>query len=768
MANFVDCVEQAFRQKRISQAIRDQVVSSNDPQAELDNILATKSRQKREAIIQAVRMNDLLIDIKSHPKGMAAGLAATMTKDIHGEAKYDNVDYLAAVEQARYHSKVAEFLSRFRTRKLGFSQDTEGLEDLVRAMHGRQSSDADINGFANDLKNLFEEIRVIFNNAGGSIAKNVGWNLPQQHNKIAIEKAGQDVWLDYVFNRLDRTKMVDDLGNPLSDTQLTDALKYVYKTIITDGLHKTQELTSSPRMGSKLSRKHSEQRFIYFKDGDAWLDYHRRFGSGDILTTITGHIDTLGHEVALMKKFGPNPKASFDALFNEIKKAGQDTKVFGSLEWIFKVISGEVNQVQNVTMADFMQTTRNVLTASTLGSAFLSAISDVSFSAITSRYNSIPYLKVLGKQMSLMSPTNEADRIAAVKIGLTADSWVGMLTAANRYADVYGVGTTAKMAEAVMRGSLLSPWTDAGRKAFGMEFASLLADNYGKRFDDLDPNLKKAFESYDIAEADWDVLRQQTTFDHNGARYANLTTVEAAKFHRMVLTETDFAVPTPDSRIKAIQRGGMKRGTFEGEAWRSAMMLKSFPMTVISTHLYRMAQQEGMVNKLSYAAQLFIGGMIMGGVALQAKDIAAGREPRPIDAKFIPAAIAQGGGLGIFGDFIFSDQNRFGGGPASTVLGPVGELANKTTSLTLGNIQQAVKGEETNVLGEATQYLKRYTPNTWQLNLFKNAIFDQIALHADPVGERKRHRRIIQSRQKDYDQGFWWKPGEPLPEFIKD
>ena len=66
--------------------------------------------------------------------------------------------------------------------------------------------------------------------------------------------------------------------------------------------------------------------------------------------------------------------------------------------------------------------------------------------------------------------------------------------------------------------------------------------------------------------------------------------------------------------------------------------------------------------------------------------------------EFFAAAFAQGGGLGIFGDFIFSDQNRFGGGLVSTAFGPTGELIDKTVQLTVGNIQEAVKGEETNVL----------------------------------------------------------------------
>jgi len=46
-----------------------------------------------------------------------------------------------------------------------------------------------------------------------------------------------------------------------------------------------------------------------------------------------------------------------------------------------------------------MQTTRNLLTAATLGKAFLSAISDVGFQAITAKFNNIPAYKVISRQL---------------------------------------------------------------------------------------------------------------------------------------------------------------------------------------------------------------------------------------------------------------------------------------------------------------------------------------------------------------------------------
>ena len=72
----------------------------------------------------------------------------------------------------------------------------------------------------------------------------------------------------------------------------------------------------------------------------------------------------------------------------------------------------------------------------------------------------------------------------------------------------------------------------------------------------------------------------------------------------MIMSETDYAVPMPDARVKAMTTGGLGRGKIEAQAWRSVMMLKSFPLTIATTHLYRAAFQESNGQKLQYAGLL--------------------------------------------------------------------------------------------------------------------------------------------------------------------
>lgn len=778
MASFNECIDIALKNKRISKDVAQAILDADDPNAAIDDVLGNLSRQRRETAIQAVRFAQAMDDIRSHPQGMYYGLTALMTKDPRGVSSYNNVEYLGKFYEGKYHSKFADALSKFRTKMFGLTQDEEGLNKLVRAIYGEAVDDPEIEKFAKQWLDLTDEIRADFNARGGSISKNERWFMPQKHDGVAIEKLGRETWKEEIKPLLDRQFMLDDTGKPLGDAEYDEMLDYVYETITTGGLNKVKEMTV-PRMGKKLARKGSERRVLYFKDAESWIAYQNKFGKGDVFTTLTDHINAFANDVALMERFGPSPETTYQALRAMVDREARLTGPQKSMsDAIFNVVSGKLNQGELTGAADFMQTTRNLLTAATLGKAFLSAISDVGFQAITAKFNNIPAYKVISRQLSLLSPTNEADRIFATKIGLISEA-VNRAAAANRYSDIYGTGKSTKVAEFVMRASLLEPWTDMGRKAFGMEFSSMLADNFGKTVDELDPILQNRFEAYGITADDWNVFRKQKPVTHKKAKFADMLQERGEKFHRMVLAETDYAVPSPDARVRAITTAGQGRATVAGQGIRTIMMLKSFPITIALTHLHRAAFQATAGQKLQYLGLMMTTTTVLGALALQAKDIAAGREPRPMDNKeFFAAAIAQGGGIGIFGDYLFSDVNRFGGGPVQTAFGPTGQLAEDVLKLTIGNaqeaiplilqgqIREAISSEQTNILGESVKFVERYTPDIWQTHLFKNAMFDQIEMLADPDAQRK-YNRMMRKRQRDYQQDYWWKPGEPLPEALQ-
>jgi hypothetical protein len=770
MPSFAECVSKAVKRKAITKKLADEILAAEDPQDAIDDLLADASRQRRETAIQAVRTSQAISDVFSHPSGPYAGLRAILGQDPTGQLGTENIEQLAEFYLGRYQKRMAEAMSRMRSKKLGFAQDEEVANQFARAVYGEAVEDADIAKFGREWLDLVELIRKDFNRQGGSIPKNENFLLPQKHDLQRVKAAGYENWRNRILPMLDRTKMLNELGRPLTDEQLEEGLKHSFESITTGGLNKLKD-ANVPRLGRKLSRRHSERRFLYFKDAKSWTDYHNEFGGGDIYTTLTDYMEMMANDVALMRRMGPNTQSTYDAVIAQIKVRDELTQFQeAKANALFDTVTGRINRGEMTSLADGFQTTRNILTAAFLPKAWLSAIADVGFIGVTSNYNNIPMYKVMQRQMRLMGKDQERMRVFAIRAGLMADNWVARSTSASRYSEITGTNLSTKIAEGVMRGSLLTPWTDSGRKAFGMEFSAMLADNVNVRYADLDPNMRRGFETYGITEQDWDNFRKQDLLDFDGAKFADLTQDGGVKFHQMVLTETDYAVPTPTARVRAITSGGLGRGTIPGQAWRSAMMLKSFPFTIAATHFYRVAYMATMGERLQYGGALLATSLVMGGLSLQLKDIAAGRNPRPImdedtgiDPKFFAAALVQGGGLGIFGDFLFADANRYGGGLASTAFGPTGQLVNDVDRLIKGNIQEVLAGEDTDFLRESVRFTKRYTPSLWQVDLLKNAMFDQLEIMADPAAE-KRFNRIMRSRERDYGQKYWWQPGEMLPE----
>ena len=768
------CIDVAVQAGKISKAMGQEILKADSPEDAISNLVKNISREKREKAIQSIRIAEAFDNVKNHGSDNAmTGLMSLMVKDITGKASYLNVDMLGKSYTKKYMAKWADSLSMFRTRMFGLSQDEEGLNRFIRSVYGEAVDDSKINKAAKDWLEIVDDMNREFNANGGSIAKNKKWLLPQAHDMRRVRAVKYEDWRSFIINKLDRNEMVDDKGRILSDNNFEDALKYVYETISTGGLNKAKDFTV-PNLRTKLSRKGSEKRFLYFKDAESWMAYQNEFGKGDILTTLTDHIQSVSNDTALMRVFGTNPKQTFEVLKREAEKLQQaknkpvKDREKATLNAVYKTISGDINNGELVTLADGMQFIRNIQVASKLGGATLSSVTDIATTILTANYNKIPATKVFSRQMSLMNPANEQDRIFAARMGLIFDGWFGRAHSANRFSDTYGTGASAKTAEAVLRFSGLEVWTESGRKAFGMEFAGMLSDNFSKTFDSLDPSIQNAFKNYQISKTDWDNFRATEPLDLRGSKFADLTKDESMKFHSMILSETDYAVPTPDARVRAIATAGTERGTVWGQIARSAMMIKSFPITIVTTHLYRGATQATTGGKMMYLGAFATSTTLMGAFALQIKDLAAGRNPRPMDdPEDWVTAFVQGGSGSLFADYVVSDVNKYGRGFVETILGPMASLVNDTYKLTIGNIREAVIGDETNVLGEAAKYVKDVAPDPWQIQLFTNSMFDNIRLMADPDYQSSLNR-VRAKRYKEFGQDYWWEQGETPLEVLED
>jgi len=131
------------------------------------------------------------------------------------------------------------------------------------------------------------------------------------------------------------------------------------------------------------------------------------------------------------------------------------------------------------------------------------------------------------------------------------------------------------------------------------------------------------------------------------------------------------------ARERAFVTLGSQRGTPLGEAFRSIMQFKRFPITFVTRHLGREFSRERKVDAAG-PAQLIAATTLLGYASITAKDAFKGLTPRdPTSPATWIAAFTQGGGAGIYGDILTADYIRFGGGGLDTLAGPsVGTLGD--------------------------------------------------------------------------------------------
>ncbi len=798
MASFNYCIDQALKGKKINKKLAEQIKQAQDPEAVIKDLVTRLSISKREKIVDAIRTAKAIENINSHPDGAIKGLQALLGKDNAGKAHYSNIDMLQRVYTEQFASQWATGLQLFKTKALGVINNNAKENAFVRARYGNKVDDADVMKANEEYTNVLENMRVKFNEVGGYIPKNEKFLLPQNHDMKAVSKffKTEDEYVTYMMDgKLDRSQMVDDAGNILNNEQLIEGLKSVYNTIVSGGMNKAKSFVTPRGLGTKLSRRGSERRFIYFKNAETYIDYQNKFGKGNILTTITDHIQSKANDIALVEVLGTNPKNMYAGLRNYAEAIERDklqktikkkplskSKLEVSLNMtdsLYKTVSGEINAGEFTSLADGIQAVKSITIAADLGGALFSSVTDLPTAALTAYYNGFSGTKVLKRVISNLKEqavNGKEYRENLSRIGFIVDTAMGRAHAGNRFADSYGTGWAAKTAEFVLRASGLEAWTQGIKKAFSMEFNAALVSNFNKSFDELSSvgglynSLQDSLINAGITRQDWDVFRKTKPILIKGHKFADLRKDPSNKFHAMIVQEGEFATPTIDSRVQSITTAGTQRGTVIGQTVRAVTQITSYPISVMMQHWVRGMSQATLGGKVAYLGSFAAGSTVFGAAGYQLSELSKGREPLEMDnQQFWEDAFIRGGAGALLADALLVDHSRYGsGGPISTFLSsPSIDLAEDISDLTFGNVYEAVKGEETNVLGEGVKLLDRAMPGIWQTQLFIDSMFDQWRLAVDPNYQNTLNR-MSTNRMREYNQDYWWAPAETPMEVLED
>lgn len=618
----------------------------------------------------------------------------------------------------------------------------------------------------------------------------------------AMVTRAQARWVEFVLPRVDRGRYLDpETGLPMHDEQLSEVLSGIWRTIASSGL------TGDVVVGeAALATSLGARREVWFKDPQSFVEANREFGARDLFSAISGEATRHAREIALLEMFGPNPTMGFKTLLAEgmARQAegnlGAGRKGSHRAEIIFNELAGkglgppeDKASFDSLASYDLVSRAskgmRNLIASAKLGMLPFSQINDLATFRMMAISDGLGTGRTLRNFLAAFNPLNSADRMAARQYSIMAQMMIG--DAALRFGGDTGNGQgwTSRLANATVKWSGAQHWTDTGKMGFQITIGQRLAEARGIDFAKLPERQRLMLERYGIDAAGWDIVRRAQPVELFG--YDTITPLSvskvvdpgwhtksakvseasdaqirevAARIGALMAEEADVAILQPGAKEKALAAGSTYEGTISGELMRSVFFFKTFTVAMITKAWPRVIESRGPgLGRAGAVTEFLLANMIAGALTIQLREIARGRNPRDTyEPEFWAAAFAQAGGFGIFGDFVFADQNRFGGGLAESIMGPQWGLIGDAQRLTVGNLQQAAAGDDPKFAAEAIQFGKNYAPlmNLWYTRI---ALDHLLFYHAQEAANPGYLRRVRKRVERD-GQTWWWDPADAAPE----
>jgi hypothetical protein len=633
------------------------------------------------------------------------------------------------MQGARADAYVAALYSDLEKNQLWTEFRSGDLDkDIYRAMHKLHDNDTVFSGvepkaveIAKILHKHNEHARIEANKYGAAIGKVKGYVTSRAHDHLKI-RADSEGWLAYMSEHLDMERTFDDL--PVE--QLDEALLNIRHDFMVNRHLKrdTAESTSNGMTGlGNLGKRLSHERVMHFKTPEAEFEYDQRFGTGNLAKAVNFNLMRMGRDTALLQKFGPNPTMNINQIvrntLDHYKK--RDPEKFEELNKLWSKmerdtwpqVTGENRAVESDLLAQANSINSSIQFTSSLGGAVLSMISDFGIVGSAFNYQGRSFLDGISTSFASLTkgmPKDAATRDALASMGYMADGIAGSVVARFAENDLLP-GKVATGVQYFWKYSGIQAWPDAIKRGFNLSMSHWIALSADKNFGQLTSEMQRMFKRAGIGESEWNhVMRKSTVTpdvdgralfvpealkDIDDAAFAAILTDQGAmptpariralrdelhtKSQTMFQDETIHAIVEGDLETRSFgPGGGAQQGTWANLIRSNVMMFKTFPVAVIQKAVMRqvIGQNEAGQFTASSAiglAKLITSMTLLGYTSMVAKDLSKNRTPRdPTDPRTILAAMVQGGGAGLLGDFLFGQvRSRFGGGFITSMAGPL-------------------------------------------------------------------------------------------------
>lgn len=701
------------------------------------------------------------------------------------------------------HGRIGAYLKEHRPNLMG--QTKASFQNVVRELHGQQTGDEAARVFAESITDAREWLRTRLNATGHNIGKLDNRGLRHQHDRIKITKVGFDKWFSDIREKIDWTRINDDLtGRPLAESGApsmeiqTRFLKEVYDNI---AYGKGTKKATYGRIGT--GRALERERVLHFKKADDWIEYNKAYGQTDPFNSIVIELEHLSRELAASNHLGPDKMTGIEYMrsrvmeetrtrqlpIKEIDRAERNT---AHAVRMMKVYSGGVgpSSIRGAIIAKFFSNARKLFSSAALDRAVIISVpSDLNSMRLAAQAIKMNPTNVLSRYVDLMAEAVQGGGIThddLLRQGWIADSIAGAASTGDRFDTQWGVSQWADvLSNATMRIQGLNAHTDELKAAWQISMSGHLAAYADKALSDVEPKFQKAMRDHGITDVEWDIFRKTGMYEaDNGAKFLNPLYWRAAvdmdhevadqvflKMQSFIESMSEMAVPTNSLHAKAFfdpSAFDLTPGSAPYEVLKSGGMFKSFPAAFMMNQIHAFRMREGFQNKFWYGFDLLATSTLVGAIGIQVNDLLFGRDPQNMaDPWFLARAFVKGGGVGILGDIAATGQTSWGGGLPGYAAGPMFSAAQDIYDLTAGNISDFAHGKDMNLAKDITWIGKRYLPmGQTPLALGGAAIdrlfWDQLQIILDPDSVDALVK-ASKKRDENYGGGTWWVPGQVLP-----
>jgi len=666
-----------------------------------------KALENYEKIIDAVDTSNGKINPIEATRGYLVGMQkfSKITRDSIGlkQATLENVEITKLVNAIRSLGKDA------------WNDFSEGRIDLeiMREMIGEPTGVKGAKDIARILKQSQNSWRLRLNDLGANIGELDDWITRTTHNteKMAAASKGSRLlgdnrlaWVEYIQTKLNLKRTFPDVNDPI---EINKILSSIYDSLMT-GDHLKYGGTNSIYGTKNVTNRLNSSRVLHFKNLQARQEYNIKFGEPSLQTSVFNVLSSSAKNIVMMQELGTNPQDTFNKILALLKKKykSSDYKIvrdlnFENFKGAYAQIDGSANIAGSQILAKIGEVVRSTGDMARLGGTAITSFADLAPYMVTANFQGRGLLTGLFEAINGLFGGNPKAAMEALEI---ISNSVVVSNRGNVYADgADGTGAINNLRNKFFKWNGLNGWVSSLKSSMALGVSKFYGSLSETKFLNLEKRERNFLTLYGIDEGKWNMLRSIKTLAVDNKRYLTAEAVDDISddvinkylgrklsarqirnfkkdlqltWRNVLNDQGTHGSVEPDSQIRSITRLGTVKGTAMGEINSFVMQYKNFSVSLYKKILRREMDSYGpdeskLIGASMLASTLMLG-TIFGYIVLSVKDMLSGRSPRdPKKSSVIMQAFVQGGGGGIYGDFLMSEvQNQYGNGILETAAGP--------------------------------------------------------------------------------------------------